>query len=64
MNVSWLHFGDLHIAGWDHQNLADFLTLINEANRHLVPGVEFAPLPGDNTDDGEAELRPTGSTSD
>ena len=33
MNISWLHFGDLHIAGWDDQNLADFLALIDEANR-------------------------------
>ena len=55
MNISWLHFGDLHIAGWDDQNLADFLTLIDEANRHLIPGVDFALLPGDNADDGEAD---------
>jgi len=55
MNISWLHFGDLHMAVWDDQNFADFLALIDEANRNLVPGVEFALLPGDNTDDGEAD---------
>ncbi len=55
MNISWLHFGDLHIAGWDDQNFEDFLALIDEANRHLKPGVDFALLPGDNADDGEAD---------
>jgi Icc protein len=51
--VSWLHFGDLHVAGRDEQNYMDFLTLITESNRHLTSGVDFALLPGDNADDGE-----------
>jgi len=53
--ASWLHFGDLHIAGEDEQNYADFLTLIRESNRHLTSGVDFALLPGDNADDGEED---------
>jgi 3',5'-cyclic-AMP phosphodiesterase len=51
--VSWIHFGDLHISGPDEQNYRDFLTLIEEANRHMVAGIHFALLPGDNADDGE-----------
>jgi hypothetical protein len=53
--VSWLHFGDLHIAGRDEQNYADFLTLITESNWHLTSRVDFALLPGDNADDGEED---------
>jgi 3',5'-cyclic-AMP phosphodiesterase len=53
--VSWLHFGDLHISGWDEQNYTDFLTLIAESNCHLTSGVDFALLPGDNAEDGEED---------
>ncbi len=53
--VSWLHFGDLHIDCRNEQNYADFLTLIEEANRHLTSSIDFAFLPGDNADNGAAE---------
>jgi 3',5'-cyclic-AMP phosphodiesterase len=53
--ISWIHFGDLHIAGRGEQNYADFLTLIDEANRHMSGRVDFALLPGDNADDGEED---------
>ncbi len=53
--ISWIHFGDLHITESDEQNYRDFLTLIDEANRHLQTGIDFALLPGDNADDGEED---------
>jgi Icc protein len=53
--VSWIHFGDLHIAGRDEQNYRDFLSLIDEANRNMEAGIDFALLPGDNADDGEED---------
>jgi Icc protein len=53
--VSWIHFGDLHIAGRNEQNYMDFLTLIDEANRYMSGRVDFALLPGDNADDGEED---------
>jgi Icc protein len=53
--ISWIHFGDLHIAGREERNYADFLTLIDEANRHMTGRVDFALLPGDNADDGEED---------
>ena len=53
--VSWIHFGDLHITGAEEQNYRDFLTLIEEANRHMGASIDFALLPGDNADDGEED---------
>jgi Icc protein len=53
--ISWIHFGDLHISGREEQNYADFLTLIDEANRHMNGSADFALLPGDNADDGEED---------
>ncbi len=53
--LSWIHFGDLHITGPDEENYRDFLTLIEEANRHMQPGIHFALLPGDNADDGQED---------
>ena len=53
--VSWVHFGDLHLTTASEQNHQDFLALIHEANIHLVNGVNFAVLPGDNADDGAEE---------
>ena len=53
--VSWVHFGDLHIADWQDQNYTDFVNLIIEANRHLTFGIDFALLPGDNADNGEED---------
>lgn len=53
--ISWIHFGDLHIAGSDEQNHRDFLTLIDEANRYMEGAIDFALLPGDNADDGEED---------
>jgi Icc protein len=50
--LSWVHFGDLHMTEAHEQNYRDFLALIEDANNHLVGGVNFAMLPGDNTDDG------------
>jgi Icc protein len=53
--ISWIHFGDLHIAGEDEQNYRDFLALIDEANRYMSAGIDFSLLPGDNADDGEED---------
>jgi predicted phosphodiesterase len=53
--ISWIHFGDLHITGPDEQNYRDFLTLIDEAKRYMRTGIDFAFLPGDNADDGEED---------
>jgi 3',5'-cyclic-AMP phosphodiesterase len=53
--ISWIHFGDLHISSPDEQNYRDFLSLIEEANRHIGAGIDFALLPGDNADDGEED---------
>jgi Icc protein len=53
--ISWIHFGDLHISGPGERNYRDFLTLIEEANRYMGAGIHFAPLPGDNADDGEED---------
>jgi len=53
--ISWIHFGDLHIAGPDEQNYTDFLALIDEANRNMGGSIDFALLPGDNADDGEED---------
>jgi len=50
--VSWVHFGDLHITTAREENYQDFLELIEHANGYLHDGVDFAVLPGDNTDDG------------
>jgi 3',5'-cyclic-AMP phosphodiesterase len=50
--VSWVHFGDLHITSATEENYQDFLELIDHANGHLRDRVDFAVLPGDNTDDG------------
>jgi Icc protein len=53
--ISWVHFGDLHIAGWQDQNYTEFLYLVGEANNYLASSVEFALLPGDNADDAEED---------
>ncbi|MGA3239150.1 MAG: metallophosphoesterase [Bryobacteraceae bacterium] len=53
--VSWIHFGDLHIAGRNEQNYRDFLSLIDEANRNMSSSIDFALLPGDSADDGEED---------
>ena len=53
--ISWIHFGDLHITEANKQNHRDFLSLIEEANRHMESGIDFALLPGDNADDGDEE---------
>jgi Icc protein len=50
--ISWVHFGDLHITEREEPNYRDFLTLIEEANRYMAGGIDFAFLPGDNADDG------------
>ncbi len=49
--VSWVHIGDLLITTGDQQNYADFKTIINCINHYLKNGVNFALLPGDNTND-------------
>jgi 3',5'-cyclic-AMP phosphodiesterase len=53
--ISWIHFGDLHISGPGEQNDRDFVSLIDEANRHMGADFHFALLPGDNADDGEED---------
>ncbi len=55
--LSWVHFGDLHLTTKHEQNYQDLLALIAEANVHLAGenGVNFAVLPGDNTDNGREE---------
>jgi Icc protein len=49
--VSWVHIGDLLITTGDQQNYADFKIIINCINQYLKNGVNFALLPGDNTND-------------
>ncbi len=49
--VSWVHFGDLLITTADQQNYIDFKIMISNLNRHMKNGVNFALLPGDNTND-------------
>ena len=49
--VSWVHFGDLLITTADQQNYIDFKNIINNTNRYFKNGVNFALLPGDNTND-------------
>jgi Icc protein len=49
--VSWIHFGDLLITTRDQQNYSDFKTIIDGTNRYFKNGVNFALLPGDNTND-------------
>lgn len=53
--ISWVHFGDLHIADWQDQNYTDFVNLVTEINRHLTGGIDFALLPGDNADNGQED---------
>jgi 3',5'-cyclic-AMP phosphodiesterase len=56
--LSWVHFGDLHIAQAGKQNYRDFLSLIDKANHQFADRVSFAVLPGDNADNGaEAQFR-------
>jgi hypothetical protein len=49
--VSWVHFGDLLITTADQQNYIDFKIMINNLNRYVKNGVNFALLPGDNVND-------------
>ena len=49
--VSWVHFGDLLITTADQQNYIDFKTIIYNTNHYFKNGVNFALLPGDNTND-------------
>ncbi len=49
--VSWVHIGDLLITTDDQKNYADFRTIIGCVNHYLRNGVNFAILPGDNTND-------------
>ncbi len=49
--VSWVHFGDLLITTADQQNYIDFKIMINNLNRYVKNGVNFALLPGDNAND-------------
>ncbi|MGI9071102.1 MAG: metallophosphoesterase family protein [Bryobacteraceae bacterium] len=53
--VSWVHFGDLHLTRAAEENYRDFLELIEHANGYLRDGVDFAVLPGDNTENGSEE---------
>jgi 3',5'-cyclic-AMP phosphodiesterase len=53
--VSWVHFGDLHLTRSAEENYRDFLELIEHANGYLRDGVDFAVLPGDNTENGTEE---------
>lgn len=53
--ISWIHFGDLHITGPGEQNYRDFAALVDEANRNMRAGIDFALLPGDKADDGEED---------
>lgn len=49
--VSWVHFGDLLITTDDQKNYSDFRAIISCVNHYLRNGVNFALLPGDNTND-------------
>jgi 3',5'-cyclic-AMP phosphodiesterase len=50
--LSFVHFGDLHIREVSDENYNDFQDLIEKANEHLKDHVDFVFLPGDNADDG------------
>lgn len=49
--VSWVHFGDLNITTGDQPNYADFKSIIDNVNKYMKRGVNFAFLPGDNVFD-------------
>ncbi len=54
--LTWLHFGDLHAShedGW--KSLSDLHSLVEDTNRYMAWGVDFAFLPGDNANHGEPE---------
>jgi len=53
--LSWVHFGDLHITDDTQANYRDFLEIIDVVNTHLVPHIDFCVLPGDVADDGTAD---------
>jgi 3',5'-cyclic-AMP phosphodiesterase len=53
--ISWVHFGDLHMATRQEQNYRDFTSLIEEVNRVMADSLNFAYLPGDNADHGSIE---------
>ena len=50
--VSWVHFGDLHMTTRHEQNYRDSVSLTEEVNRVMADSLNFAYLPGDNTDHG------------
>ncbi len=53
--LSWLHIGDLHIAGAEEQNHRDLRRIVALANDLPQGSLDFAFLPGDNADDGTTE---------
>lgn len=58
----WLHIGDLHFTSLGEPNHLALREIVVQANEHLADAIDFAVLPGDNTDDGTVEqyraLRP------
>jgi Icc protein len=51
----WMHIGDLHLTDAELPNHLALRDIILQANAHLAGHVDFAVLPGDNTDDGTPE---------
>ncbi|OXC75804.1 metallophosphoesterase family protein [Caballeronia sordidicola] len=51
----WMHIGDLHLTDPELPNHLALRDIILQANAHLARHIDFAVLPGDNTDDGTAE---------
>ena len=51
--LTWVHFGDLHVHEADDlEGLVRFRALVELAQSHLLPGTDFAFLPGDNANHG------------
>src|ERR1700733_12881080 len=48
----WMHIGDLHLTAPELPNHLALRDIILQANAHLARHIDFAVLPGDNTDDG------------
>ena len=53
--LSWMHFGDLHVAQAGAPNHQDLRRLVARMNRLPSGSLDFAVLPGDNADDGTVE---------
>ena len=51
----WMHIGDIHLTQAEEPNHLALREIVAQANEHLAGAIDFAVLPGDNTDDGTPE---------